>query len=650
MREQEIIGGYRLLKRLGAGGAATVWLACDEAGDRVALKILHPALAADDDYRERLLREARTVNSIRGGGVAHILDIEIDATQPFVVSEYIPGPTLSELLSRGAINVGGVAAIGGALAQTLDDVHARRIVHRDVKASNVICSPRGPVLIDFGIAMGQDEARLTQTGLVSGTAGYTAPELLRGAPASATTDWWAWTATLLATLTGRPPYGSGVTAGILDRVLKGNPDVRGLDPLVAQLMCQGLHPDPQVRPSADSIIRHLAKWGGFPLEKIAIYGGSQAWENLNWARLLAPVRPGNTSSASVTSDEKLDEAKTQSFAEPSDGATYSLDTQEATQAYHLGENTQDYVSGEPTAAYSPVSASLEQEDPDRTQVFDERFSSGDSTQVYPQVSSGVRGQDTALFEPLYPTASSTGTSYLPVEDGYRQAVIPPEIEFTTEERTYISRPMRPANILGLMILSALALIPVYMGLTGLIAIGVICGLFAVLGSAYQWREKRRILNQEARSSDTWAALGVAPFTGIAAILSAAAGLFPGAALAWGQWILFSRNFYQPLGLSPDSGFFSTPLGDPGASWFPLVLTGQTPIVSDAWLAGHPSWILLTWILTTLALWGMWVMPTGSSFRMGVGVAVSTCAPRGWMRLLLGALIAIGSAVVLGANF
>ena len=73
----------------GRGGAATVWLACDEAGERVALKILHPALAADDDYRERLLREARTVNSIRGGGVSHILDIEIDATQPFVVLSHL---------------------------------------------------------------------------------------------------------------------------------------------------------------------------------------------------------------------------------------------------------------------------------------------------------------------------------------------------------------------------------------------------------------------------------------------------------------------------------------------------------------------------------------------------------------------------------
>ena len=616
MREQEIIGGYRLLKRLGAGGAATVWLACDEAGERVALKILHPALAADDDYRERLLREARTVNSIRGGGVSHILDIEIDATQPFVVSEYIPGPTLSELLSRGAINVGGVAAIGGALAQTLQDVHARRIVHRDVKASNVICSPQGPVLIDFGIAMGQDEARLTQTGLVSGTAGYTAPELLKGASASATTDWWAWTATLLAALTGRPPYGSGVTAAILDRVLKGDPDTDGLDSSVAQLMRQGLHPDPQLRPKPDYIIRHLAHWGGFPLEKIAIYGGSQAWENLNWARLLAPVRQGDTPSVSVVADDSANE-ETQVFDDD------ALQT-----------------------------AVIEEFDPDRTAALANDFSSPDETQVYPQFMGGAQPSidETSLFNYPHPMASSTGTSYLPAQDGYRQASIPPSIEFATQAPAYIPQQVKTANILGLIILSALALIPLYRGLIGLISVGVIIALFAVLWSAYNWREKRRIINQEARSSDTWAALGVAPFTGLGGILSTAVGLAPGAALAWGQWILFSRGLYEPLGLSPDFGFFSTPLGDPGTWCFPLVLTGHAPITSDAWLAGSPSWIILTWVLTTLALWGMWVMPTGSALRDGVSVCVSTCVPKTWMRVLLGLLISGGVAAVLALNF
>lgn len=626
MREQEMIGGYRLLKRLGAGGAATVWLACDEAGERVALKILHPALAADEGYRERLLREARTVNSIRGGGVAHILDIEIDATQPFVVSEYIPGPTLSELLARGALNIGGVAAIGGALAQTLEDVHARRIIHRDVKASNVICSPRGPVLIDFGIAMGQDEARLTQTGLVSGTAGYTAPELLRGGRASAATDWWGWTATLLTALTGRPPYGEGATEGILDRVLKGEPDTRGLDPRVASLMRMALHPDAHVRPSPDQVVRELAQWGRFRLSDMAVYGGSMAWEGLNWARLLAPA----TSSQAPTVVAGL--------SERDEGEERVVADQEHTSV-------------------------LEPADADATRVMESGFAEDPSyvdpeaTQVYPQTAADPRGWEdrggggeTAYLSPGAPTASSMGTSYLPAEDGYRQAAIPPNVEFVTEQRHYEWQHLKTANFIGLIALAALALAPIYMGMSGLIFVGVITAIFAVLGGAYRWRENRRIRNQEVRSSDNWAALGMLPFTGLGAILSTAIGLFPGTALAWGQWVLFSRDFYAEIGWSIHSGFFATRLGNPGISWFPLVLTGQTPIQSDSWLAMNPSWVLLTWVLTTISLWGMWVMPTGRPLRTGLSVAVRVCAPRVWMQVILGLIGVLAIGVILGGNF
>ena len=626
MREQDMIGGYRLLKRLGAGGAATVWLACDEAGERVALKILHPALAADEDYRERLLREARTVNSIRGGGVAHILDIEIDATQPFVVSEYIPGPTLSELLARGALNIGGVAAIGGALAQTLEDVHARRIIHRDVKASNVICSPRGPVLIDFGIAMGQDEARLTQTGLVSGTAGYTAPELLRGGRASAATDWWGWTATLLTALTGRPPYGEGATEGILDRVLKGEPDTRGLDPRVASLMRMALHPDAHVRPSPDQVVRELAQWGRFRLSDMAVYGGSMAWEGLNWARLLAPA-----TSSQVP-------AVVAGLSEQNEGEERFASDQDRTSV-------------------------LEPADADATRVMESGFAEDPSyvdleaTQVYPQTTADSRGWEgrnvggeTAYLPPVAPTASSMGTSYLPAEDGYRQAAIPPNVEFVTEQRHYEWQHLKTANFIGLIALAALALAPIYMGIGGLIFVGVITGIFAVLGGAYRWRENRRIRNQEVRSSDNWATLGMLPFTGLGALLSTAIGLFPGTALAWGQWVLFSRDFYAEIGWSIYSGFFATRLGNPGISWFPLVVTGQTPIHSDSWLAMNPSWVLLTWVLTTISLWGMWVMPTGRPLRTGLSVAVKVCAPRVWMQVILGLIGVLAIAVILAGNF
>ena len=98
MEEGEELGGYRLIRRLGTGGAGTVWLAEDGGGMRVALKAMHPAMAASEASRQRLERETRTVNFVRSPFVAHIVDAETEATQPFVVSEYVEGPTLAEIL------------------------------------------------------------------------------------------------------------------------------------------------------------------------------------------------------------------------------------------------------------------------------------------------------------------------------------------------------------------------------------------------------------------------------------------------------------------------------------------------------------------------------------------------------------------------
>ena len=180
MEEGEELGGYRLIRRLGTGGAGTVWLAEDGGGARVALKAMHPAMAASAESRQRLERETRTVNSVRSPFVAHIVDAGTEASQPFVVSEYVEGPTLAEILVSGPVPLRGVAALSYHLASTIAAVHHANIIHRDIKPSNIICSPRGPVLIDFGIAMATSDQHLTSTGLVSGTAGYTAPELLQG--------------------------------------------------------------------------------------------------------------------------------------------------------------------------------------------------------------------------------------------------------------------------------------------------------------------------------------------------------------------------------------------------------------------------------------------------------------------------------------
>lgn len=279
MDEGNELGGYRLIRRLGTGGAGTVWLAEDGGGTRVALKVMHPALATSEESRARLEREVRTVNSVRSPFVAHIIDAEIDASQPFVVSEYVEGPTLAEILSSGPIPLRGVAALSYHLASTIAAVHHANIIHRDIKPSNIICSSRGPVLLDFGIAMAVDDQHLTRTGLVSGSAGYTAPELLRGKPATKESDWWAWCATLLSCATGRAPFGKGDVMATMMRVIEGEPDLAGLPPMVSDALGGGLSPNPNVRPSPSLIVAHLMSAVGWA-------PGELDYVTVNWAQLL----------------------------------------------------------------------------------------------------------------------------------------------------------------------------------------------------------------------------------------------------------------------------------------------------------------------------------------------------------------------------
>ena len=240
---------------------------------------MHPALATSEESRARLEREVRTVNSVRSPFVAHIIDAEIDASQPFVVSEYVEGPTLAEILSSGPIPLRGVAALSYHLASTIAAVHHANIIHRDIKPSNIICSSRGPVLLDFGIAMAVDDQHLTRTGLVSGSAGYTAPELLRGKPATKESDWWAWCATLLSCATGRAPFGKGDVMATMMRVIEGEPDLAGLHPMVSDALGGGLSPNPNVRPSPSLIVAHLMSAVGWA-------PGELDYVTVNWAQLL----------------------------------------------------------------------------------------------------------------------------------------------------------------------------------------------------------------------------------------------------------------------------------------------------------------------------------------------------------------------------
>lgn len=252
------IGGYRVVAPLGSGAMGTVYRALDADGTPVALKVLHSAVAAEPESRERLRREIAVLGRIRHPGVARVLDAESDADDLFIVTELIDGLTLEDEISqRGALDASDLYDLAEQLHDALEAVHAAGVIHRDLKASNVLLSAQGPVLIDFGIAQSVGDARVTRTGLVMGTPAYLAPELVEGASPSMATDWWGWAAVLAFAATGRPPFGVRPVDLVLTRARAGTVDLAGLGPRRSQALSGALRPDPELRTAPAVVVEQL---------------------------------------------------------------------------------------------------------------------------------------------------------------------------------------------------------------------------------------------------------------------------------------------------------------------------------------------------------------------------------------------------------
>lgn len=236
----------------------TVYEAVDAEGRHVALKLLHPAFSTDDAARERLRREVATLHRVRGARVARVLDAEADSDDAFVVTELIDGESLDfSIREHGPMDADELYDLAGGLATALEQIHAVGVVHRDMKPGNVMLTDDGPVVIDFGISQVADDARLTQTGLVTGTPGYVDPQVLAGGTPDTAGDWWGWAAVLTFAATGRPPFGTGPLAAVLARVETGRADTEGLPARVAQVLRRALHPDPGLRMPHGAVVRAL---------------------------------------------------------------------------------------------------------------------------------------------------------------------------------------------------------------------------------------------------------------------------------------------------------------------------------------------------------------------------------------------------------
>lgn len=258
-RDPARIGAYQLIARLGAGGMGQVYLGRSPGGRLVAVKVIRDEISDHPDALARFRREAATVGTVRSAYTAQLIDVSLDASPYWLATEYVAGPTL-----RGAVGEGGpfppdsALRLLAALAEGLAAVHVHGVTHRDLKPQNVILSPQGPQLIDFGIARGLEQTILTQTGMASGTPGFTAPEVLLRNEVGPAADVFALGATLACTATGRPPYGAGDAAAVSYRTVYEDIDLEGVRPDLAALIRACVAKDPADRPDLATVIAGCA--------------------------------------------------------------------------------------------------------------------------------------------------------------------------------------------------------------------------------------------------------------------------------------------------------------------------------------------------------------------------------------------------------
>ncbi|MFF7182025.1 protein kinase [Streptomyces sp. NPDC008121] len=261
--EPRTIGGYRILGRLGSGGMGRVYLARNEGGRTVAVKIVHPHFALDEQFRARFRREVEAARLVGGRWTAPVLDADPEAAVPWVATGYVAGPTLARAVeSVGPLPEHTVRTLGAGLAEALAGVHALRLVHRDVKPSNVLLTLDGPRLIDFGIARASDgTASLTATGVSIGSPGYMAPEQILGRGASGASDVFSLGAVLAFAATGAPPFPGDSSATLLYKVVHEEPELGALAGELRELVAGCLAKDPASRPTPAAVAARLAPAG-----------------------------------------------------------------------------------------------------------------------------------------------------------------------------------------------------------------------------------------------------------------------------------------------------------------------------------------------------------------------------------------------------
>ena len=250
------IGPYELTGVLGSGGMGQVFLGLSPGGRPVAVKVIRAELADDPEFRTRFRREVAAAQKVNGMFTAAVADADADAPLPWLATVYVPGPSLAEAVAEhGPLPPGAVLALTAGLAEGLTAIHAAGVVHRDLKPSNVLLAADGPRVIDFGISRATETSALTHTGLVVGSPGFMSPEQAEGGEIGPASDVFSLGAVLTFAATGQGPFGGGMTAALVYRVVHAPPSLEQVPEVIRPLIQRCLDKDPARRPTPRDLLR-----------------------------------------------------------------------------------------------------------------------------------------------------------------------------------------------------------------------------------------------------------------------------------------------------------------------------------------------------------------------------------------------------------
>lgn len=279
------LGRNRLLAVIGHGGMGRVLLGRTTTGRFVAVKQIHRHLASDPEFRSRFEREVSASRQVAGAYAAAVVDSDTESETPWLATEYIPGPDLGTVIADcGPLHLGGLRLLAVGLALALEEIHRAGLVHRDLKPGNVLLTPEGPRVIDFGIARDlESDSRMTATGSVVGSPAYMSPEQAEGRDLTPASDVFSVGAILAMAATGSSPFQGNSTPQILYSMMHSTPDIDRVPPSLRDLVAACLEKDPERRPTARQLLESAGRIPSDPMwpqpvsDKISAHRAEFEW-------------------------------------------------------------------------------------------------------------------------------------------------------------------------------------------------------------------------------------------------------------------------------------------------------------------------------------------------------------------------------------